>query len=494
MRPKSWPGLPMIQQLEMGSISNVQAKSSTFSSNARQALSNVNLQNALKRLHTGFVTSRTLAVARMPEFELLRDHARDIKDHVLAHLDVYLEKFESRCQASGGHVHWCRDAKNANETILNICQNANAKTVTKGKSMIGEEIAINDYLEDHQIEPIETDLGEYIIQLRKEAPSHIIAPATHVSKNQVAEAFLEAHTNLDPARTLDEPDDILAEARKMLRNRYLEADVGITGANFLVAETGTSIIVTNEGNGDLTQTLPQIHIVLASIEKVVPTLIDATALLRVLARSATGQELSSYTTFSTGPKRATDADGPEEYHVILLDNGRSDLLNTEFKEILRCIKCGACLNHCPVYSAIGGHAYGWVYPGPMGSVLSPGLIGLETTSHLPQASTLCGKCEEVCPVRIPLPRLLRNWRFKIYDQGLLGRKFSLGLAIWAFLAKRPKLYQFIVRWLILLLSLGANKQKLYKILPGLNTWTQSRDFPVPQGKTFMRQWRDQGNE
>jgi L-lactate dehydrogenase complex protein LldF len=280
----------------------------------------------------------------------------------------------------------------------------------------------------------------------------------------------------------------------MLRNRYLEADVGITGANFLVAETGTSIIVTNEGNGDLTQILPRVHIVLASIEKVVPTLIDATALLRVLARSATGQEMSSYTTFSTGPKRAADLDGPEEYHVILLDNGRSDLLNTEFKEILRCIKCGACLNHCPVYSSIGGHAYGWVYPGPMGSVLSPGLIGLEESANLPQASTLCGKCEEVCPVRIPLPRLLRNWRFRIYDQGLIERKFKIGLSLWAYLAKRPNLYQFIVRWLILILSLGSNNQKFYKFIPGLHTWTQTRDFPSPQGKTFMQQWQEKANE
>ena len=472
----------------------MQPSSSKFSTNAQQALLNPTLQSALKRLEAGFVTSRTRAVSRMPEFELLRDQARDIKDHVLAHLDLYLEKFETQCQAHGGIVHWCRDGQDAKETILKICKEAGAKTVTKGKSMIGEEIAINDYLEDHEIVPIETDLGEYIIQLRKEAPSHIIAPATHVSKLQVAQAFFKTHTELDPKRTLIEPDDILAEARKMLRSRYLDADVGITGANFLVAETGTSIIVTNEGNGDLTQTLPKVHIVLASIEKVVPTLIDATALLRVLARSATGQEMSSYTTFSTGPKRAADPDGPEEYHVILLDNGRSDLLNTEFKEILRCIKCGACLNHCPIYNAIGGHAYGWVYPGPMGSVLSPGLIGLEKSAHLPQASTLCGKCEEVCPVRIPLPRLLRNWRFRIFDQGLTGRKFNFGLSIWAYLAKRPNLYHFIVRWLILLLSLGSNKQKFYKLFPGLRTWTETRDFPAPQGKTFMQQWRENSDE
>ena len=479
----------MTPPLEKERIKQMQVTSSSFKENTRDALSNPTLQNSLKRLHTGFVSSRSRAAARMPEFELLRDQARDIKDHVLAHLDVYLEKFELQCQAHGGHVHWCRDENHAKDVVLDICQKANAKTVTKGKSMIGEEIAINDHLEANGIEPIETDLGEYIIQLRNEPPSHIIAPAIHVSKEQVADVFRLTHSDLDPARNLDEPDNILAEARAMLRNRYMEADVGITGANFLVAETGSSIIVTNEGNGDLTQTLPRVHIVLASIEKIVPTLLDATALLRVLARSATGQEMSSYTTFSTGPKRDTDVDGPSEYHLILLDNGRSDLLDSEFKEMLRCIRCGACLNHCPVYGAIGGHAYGWVYPGPMGSVLSPGLIGLQNTKHLPQASTLCGKCEEVCPVRIPLPLLLRNWRFLIYDRGLTDRKLTFGLSIWAYLAKRPMLYHLLVRWLIRVLALGARKKGRYKYLPGLKAWTQTRDFPAPQGKTFMQQWR-----
>ena len=229
----------------------MQATSSSFKENTRDALSNPTLQNSLKRLHTGFVSSRSRAAARMPEFELLRDQARDIKDHVLAHLDVYLEKFELQCQAHGGHVHWCRDENHAKDVVLDICQKANAKTDTKGKAMIGEEIAINDHSEANGIEPIETDLGEYIIQLRNEPPSHIIAPAIHVSKEQVADVFRLTHSDLDPARNLDEPDNILAEARAMLRNRYMEADVGITGANFLVAETGSSIIVTNEGNGDL---------------------------------------------------------------------------------------------------------------------------------------------------------------------------------------------------------------------------------------------------
>ena len=392
-----------------------------FPKNARAALGDKNLQTALDRMRSGFVARRADAVARLPEFQDLRDRARDIKSHTLANLDAYLERYEGEVKKSGGQVHWAKDGGELCRIVLDICQQAGAKTVTKGKSMIGEEIAVNDYLEEHGIEPIETDLGEYIIQLRGEAPSHIIAPASHVTKDQVAASFRETHGELDESRSLEAPAELLAEARSVMRQKFINADVGITGANFLIAETGTSVIVTNEGNGDLTQSLPKVHVVLASIEKVVPTLEDATTLLRVLARSATGQDMSSYTTFSTGPRRPDDPDGPGDYHVILLDNGRTDMLAGEFREMLRCIRCGACLNHCPVYGAIGGHAYGWVYPGPMGAVLTPSLIGLDEAAHLPQASTLCGKCEEICPVRIPLPQLLRNWRNQVFDRRLIEK-------------------------------------------------------------------------
>ena len=317
--------------------------------------------------------------------------------------------------------------------MLDICRAVGAKTVTKGKSMIGEEIALNDHLEANGITPVETDLGEYIIQLRHEPPSHIIAPAIHLMKEQVAETFRAAHTDLDPARPLDRGARSCATRRaRVLRPQFLAADVGITGANFLIAETGSSIIVTNEGNGDLTQTLPRVHIVLASIEKIVPTLEDAATLLRLLARSATGQEFSSYTTFSTGPRRPGDLDGPEQYHVVLLDNGRSAMLGSEFQEMLRCIRCAACLNHCPVYAAVGGHAYGWVYPGPMGAVLTPALIGVDEAGHLPNASTFCGRCESVCPVKIPLPKMMRHWREREFAAaadaaGLPHRAVAVGL-------------------------------------------------------------------
>src|ERR1700757_3284909 len=378
------------------------ATSRNFAVAARAGLANDELQRPLAMARTGFPLPRRLAVERLPEFEALRETGRSIKDHTLEHLDFYLELYESKVVASGGKVHWARTSEEACAAVLQICRSVGAKTVTKGKSMVAEEIGLNDFLEANGITPIETDLGEYIIQLRHEPPSHIIAPAIHLMREQVADTFRAAHDGLDPARPLDEPRELCDEARMVLRPRFLAADVGITGANFLVAETGSSIIVTNEGNGDLTQTLPRIHIAIASLEKMVPTLEDATTLLRLLARSATGQEFSSYTTVSTGPRRPGDLDGPEQYHVVLLDNGRTDLLGGEFQDMLRCLRCAACMNHCPVYSAVGGHAYGWVYPGPMGAVLTPGLIGVEEAGHLPNASTFCGRCESVCPVRIPL--------------------------------------------------------------------------------------------
>ncbi len=342
-----------------------------FKANVTHALADTRLQKALDFTRPSFAGRRSAAVANLPEFEQLRDIGRDIKNHTLAHLDFYLETWAANVEKAGGHVHWCSTADEARAAVLKICQDAGARTVTKGKSMISEELGINEHLEKHGIAPVETDLGEYILQIRDEGPSHIIAPAFHLNREDWEESFRKVHTDLPADRVFNERRDILTEARTRLREKFLAADVGITGANFLIAETGSSVIVTNEGNGDLTQTLPKVHIALASIEKVVPTLEDATSLLRLLARSATGQDFSVYTTFSTGGRRPGDLDGPEEYHVVLIDNGRSNMLGTEFQEMLRCIRCAACMNHCPVYFTVGGHSYGWVYPGPMGSVLTP---------------------------------------------------------------------------------------------------------------------------
>jgi L-lactate dehydrogenase complex protein LldF len=458
-----------------------------FVANAHRALDDVQLQRALHVSRDGFIAKRAKAVARLPEFEALRDAARDIKSHTLAHLDLYLEAYEAKVLAAGGIVHYARTTEAANTIVLDICRRHEAKSIAKGKSMIGEEMGLNAALEAAGIVPVETDLGEYIIQLRHEMPSHIIAPAVHLTKEQIADDFRRAHQALPHERDLSEPVALLSEARKILREKFLAADIGITGANFLIAETGTSIIVTNEGNGDLSQSLPKVHIVLASIEKLVPTLEDAGELLRVLARSATGQDMSVYTTLSTGPRRPDDPDGPQEYHVILLDNGRTRMLGSDFAEMLRCIRCGACMNHCPVYQSVGGHAYGSVYPGPMGSVLTPGLFGLDHSSDLPNASTLCGACESVCPVRIPLPKLLRDWRTRAFARHIGPETQRLGLAFWGFFAKRPALYGALAQVAMRALALIGRAGK-FRSLPFASGWTTSRDFPAPQGDTFQAQF------
>ena len=456
-----------------------------FKQNAVEAMQDEQLQNALKHVRHNFIHKRSQAAETIDTFELHRDAARDIKDHVLENLDLYLEKFEEKVKEHGGQVHWAATAADAQKQILEICRQHDAKTVTKGKSMISEEIELNEYLAENGVEPVETDLGEYIIQLRNEAPSHIIAPAVHVSMEQVRQDFREHHSHLPEDRPMNDPKSLLLEARGILREKFLAADVGITGANFLVAETGTSVIVTNEGNGDLTQTLPRVHIVLASLEKIVPTLDDMSQILRVLARSATGQEMSVYTTLSSGPRRESDLDGPEAYHVVLLDNGRSSMLGTEFQEMLRCIRCGACMNHCPVYHALGGHAYGWVYPGPMGSVLSPSLTGVEKTGHMPNASTFCGRCEAVCPVRIPLPRMMRHWREKEFEKHLTPSSQRRNLKLWAWLAKRPRLYRTVTdfaRFGLRLLSLGSGN---IRWLPMAGEWTRHREMAAPEKQSFI---------
>ena len=468
----------------------MQATSRSFKDNAHRALNDEQLRRALDNMKEGFIAKRAKAAAKLPEFDALRDQAKEIKDHTLENLDAYLELYAEQVEATGGKVHWCPTADDARKAVVEICQSVGAKTVTKGKSMIAEELALNDHLEANGLEPIETDLGEYIIQLRKEPPSHIIAPAIHLNKEQVATDFRTAHSDLPSDRQLEEPQQLVAEARAVLRQKYLDADVGITGANFLVAETGTSIIVTNEGNGDLTQSLPKVHIVVASIEKIVPTLEDASAILRVLARSATGQEFSTYTTFSTGPRQAEDPDGPEQYHVILLDNGRSQMLGGEFQDMLRCIRCGACMNHCPVYHSVGGHAYGWVYPGPMGAVLTPSLIGVDEAGHLPNASTFCGRCEAVCPMRIPLPKMMRHWREREFEKHLSPPAMRIGLRAWTFVARRPALYRFATGLKAKLLARVAGKRGRFASVPLAGGWTAHRDLPAPEGQTFMSLWAE----
>lgn len=464
----------------------MEIRSGEFKKRAIFAIHDASLQQAMGKARDGFVGKRAQQAAALPEFETLREEAKNLKNHILENLDHYLERYEAAVTKAGGQVHWARDAQEARAIILDICKRVNAKTVTKGKSMVSEEIGLNEALIEHGMEVVETDLGEYIIQLANEPPSHIIAPAVHKTKNQVSDLFEAAHGG--PRKT--EVADLVNEARQVLREKYFRADVGITGGNFLIAETGSSMIVTNEGNGDLTQTLAKVHIVTSGIERVVPTLDDASVFLRLLARSATGQETETYTTVSTGPRRAGDLDGPEEYHVVLVDNGRSKMLAGRFRDMLRCIRCGACMNHCPVYGSVGGHAYGWVYPGPMGSVLTPLIKGLDNAYDLPNACTLNGRCASVCPVKIPLPDLLRELRHMQHRQALSPLMQRRALKAWRFVATRPKLYH-AGEWIaVRVLKLLGRKGSIRR-LPFAQAWTDVRDLPTPEGQTFLQRWQAQ---
>lgn len=463
----------------------MEPQSLAFRERAAGALQDPVLKTALGRLETGWQQGRARAAAALPEFEALRDAGVAIKNHVLEHLDLYLEAFERRFTEAGGVLHWARDAAEARAIALSVCREAGASTVTKSKSMIAEEIGLNPFLEANGLTVVETDLGEYIIQLAGEAPSHLVGPAVHMTRERIAELFARHHGG--PPK--QDSAELVAEARRVLRRRYLEADVGITGANFLIAETGSIVTVTNEGNAELTQGLPRVHLCITSLEKLVPTVEDAFTLLRLLARSATGQEFSGYTTFLTGPKRPDEPDGPAAMHLILLDNGRSGMVGGPFREMLRCIRCGACMNHCPVYLSAGGHAYGWVYVGPMGSVLTPQFAGIERTWPLPHASTFCGRCQEVCPVRIPLPRLMRLWREEAHRRHLPPPVARFGLAAWGFLARRPALYRLATRLAMGLLGRLGRRRGSFRRLPLAGGWTAGRDLPAPAGPTFHALWR-----
>lgn len=461
----------------------------SFPEAAQEALQDPQLRPALARLKTHFALGRELAAARFGDFEALREHGRAIRDSALANLDTLLEEFERKVTARGGYVHWARDAAEARTIILGILRTSGARSVLKGKSMVSEEIALNPHLEENGIRPVETDLGEYIVQLRQEPPSHIIAPAFHLSKEQVADTFRASHKELDPARSLIERTALVAEARRVLRAQFESADAGITGANFLSAAEGAAVLVTNEGNGDLTRLLPCTHIVLTGIEKVVAHLDDVAVLLRLLTRSATGQDISSYVTIMSGPRATDETDGPENFHVVLLDNGRSRLLGTEAHDVLRCIRCGACLNHCPIYGAVGGHAYGATYPGPIGAALNPGLLGIAAAHHHADASTFCGRCAEVCPVKIPLPKIMRYWRVQEFATGVAPKSAVFGLSLWAFAAKRPWLYRIAARLAARLLRWRAGNSGCVRSLPLFHGWFAVRDLPEPQGRTFHDMWR-----
>ena len=455
--------------------------SQDFKAVSSAKLKDEKLQKALFQAKDGFVVSRAKVVKELDNFEAIRQAASDVRDHCLAHLDEYLEAWESRAQAAGTIVHWAESYEELNAIVVKIAQDNRVKKIIKSKSMVGEETGLNEYVEGHGIEVKETDLGEYIIQQAGEHPSHIIAPATHKSKEDVSELFAKKHGR----PRLEDAEKLTHEAREILRPHFLDADMGITGANFMIAETGSTVIVTNEGNGRMTTTMPRVHVAISSIEKCIPTLDDFALMMRLLPRSATGQVISNYVSMTTGPKRNEDLDGPGEFHVIILDVGRTRVLGSELREALRCIRCGACMNHCPVYQNVGGHAYGWVYPGPIGSVLTPAYNGLENAIDLPNAATLCNQCGVVCPVKIPLPDLMRKLREKQYEKNLKSKVEKWSLKLWAFVATRPKIYSVVTRVMARAGKiLGGKSGRISRMMLAGQDWTKHRDLPTPRGRTF----------
>lgn len=459
----------------------------TFYDRADNALHDPQLKLALDRATTRFTQQRETALTSLLNSDEVRDRARAARARALAHLDQYLEQLATRIEAAGGHVHWAWDAAEARQIIVELCRTKGVERIVKGKSMASEEIHLNHALAEAGFTVVETDLGEYIIQLAGETPSHIIAPAIHWTKEQVSELF---HQQLGTPRT-DEIPELTRTAREVLRSEYLRADMGITGVNFGVAETGTIVLVENEGNGRLSSTTPRIHVALMGIERTVATMDDLMPLIQVLARSATGQKISVYTNLVTGPGRADEVDGPEEFHLVLLDNGRSRILGSEYVETLYCIRCGACLNVCPVYSEIGGHAYGSVYPGPIGAVLTPNLDGLDDDNRwLPYASTLCGACQEVCPVRIPLPDYLLKLRRDTVNQLGVSLAERAGMRAWRIGMTSSKLYKVGGTLSRVGLKMLSRRRRVRRLPPPLDAWTHGRDFPSFARQSFHEWWAE----
>jgi L-lactate dehydrogenase complex protein LldF len=458
----------------------MQLTSNRFKATAKVKIADARLQAALHKLQGNFVKGRADRVAELDNFPAIRDAAAQIRDRALAHLDTYLEEFERNATARGTVVHWAETTADVNRIVCELAAQYGVRKVAKSKSMVSEECALNDALEAAGIEVVETDLGEYILQLAREPPSHIVAPVVHKTRDEVSDLFEQKHQR--PRKTVIA--ELTREARDMLRPHFLSADMGITGANFIIAETGSTLIVTNEGNGRMVTSLPRVHVAITGIEKVVPTLEDAATLLRLLPRHGTGQAITNYISFTTGVKGAEDREGAEHFHVILVDGGRTKLIGSDLQPMLRCIRCGACMNHCPVYQSIGGHAYGWVYPGPMGSVLTPTYVGLENALDLPHASTFCNQCGVVCPVKIPLPELLRKLRERQFEGGLRPWAERAGLALWSFVARAPMLYGVLSAVGARVLAALGRQHGQIRHLPGAHGWTDRRDMPAPEGKTF----------
>ena len=447
------------------------------------------IPDAVQQATNRFVDGRAARVAELPQWEELRQIASNIRLHTIENMDVYLTRFEAAFQAAGGHIHWAATAKDACQVVTQIAKEHSVKNAVKSKSMATEEIGLNHALEAAGIETLETDLGEYIIQLAGTGPSHIIAPAVHLKKEEIADLFSEKlHINA-PA----DPIELARIARETLRQKFLDAHMGISGANFLVAETGTLVMVTNEGNGRMISTMPDLHVAVAGIDKIIPDWESLTVFLKLLARSATGQKLSSYTQFITGPRRAEGEFGPKELHIVILDNGRSNVLKDPVgREVFKCIRCGACANVCPVYKNVGGFAYGWFISGPIGAILSPQILGTKTAGELPFASTLCGACADVCPVKIPIPTILRHLRRRVADGddfavSTMPTSLRLAADFTSLALAKNWIYRLGTRFLPAIMSIFKRADGWIPSAPfPLNRWTKGR--PLPPFTAHFRQW------
>jgi L-lactate dehydrogenase complex protein LldF len=440
------------------------------------------LNSALLRHHN----HRELRLLELPDSDKLRTLAGEIKQHALDHLDYYLEQLKENVEKNGGHVHFAADGKDAREIILDILKNTDCKSAVKSKSMVSEEIELVHAMEQAGVDVVESDLGEFIVQISHDKPSHLVAPIVHKDRQSIGKLFSEYFGT----PYTDDPLTLTQQARKYLRDKFRRADFGMTGGNFLIAETGQICVVENEGNARQSITTPRVLLCLVGIEKIIPRLTDLSVMLKLLARSATGQQMTIYTSIFGGPRKVREKDGPEEFHLVLIDNGRSEILASEYRETLRCIRCGACLNACPVYRKIGGHAYGSVYPGPIGALITPLFQGLGNFKDLPQASSLCGACYEACPVKINIPQHLINMRRDIVNQHLNGAVERKVYRLWAWALGSPRMYKWISRLQKWDLRRRAGGTGWVKNLPKVAAgWTQIRDMPAPASKTFHELWK-----
>jgi L-lactate dehydrogenase complex protein LldF len=473
-------------------MSEARIGSSDIHTRVQAALKDAHLQEAYRSSTLRLYTHRLQAVSEVPGFERLRDRAQALKRQVIEHLDYYLAQFADNVERRGGHVHWAATGEEACGIVREIAARAGAREIVKSKTMLSEEIGLNRALEAAGIRPFETDLGEFIVQLSGEGPAHIVAPAMHLTRHDVADLFVR---HLGSERT-NVPEQLTAIARRTLREKFARAGMGVTGANFAVAETGTVVLVENEGNIRFSTTAPPVHVALVGIEKIIPRLADLAVFLRVLGRSGTGQKLTVYTSLLTGPRRPGE-DGPDRMHVVLVDNGRIRMLaNEKMREALYCIRCGACLNTCPVFRKMGGHAYGWVYSGPIGALITPQFLGLEKARELPFASSLCAACRDVCPVKINIPDLLLHLRAEAQEQAPAPRppgslvSERTAMRLWAWVMERPWAYALGSRLARLGQRLFARQGWIRRIpfFP-LSRWTEGRDLPALAPKSFRERWR-----